>query len=109
MYRCGNMGHCGLQVYLYIQMQLCRKDTLKDWMAQRCSPDQRERTECLEVFLQIAEAVDFLHSKGLMHRDLKVDTHTLTLILTHARTHRRKNISIDLYYGLLFITSTNQE
>ncbi|XP_030211699.1 eukaryotic translation initiation factor 2-alpha kinase 3 [Gadus morhua] len=59
------------KVYLYIQMQLCRKDTLKDWMAQRCSPDQRERTECLEVFLQIAEAVDFLHSKGLMHRDLK--------------------------------------
>ncbi|XP_068608034.1 eukaryotic translation initiation factor 2-alpha kinase 3 [Brachionichthys hirsutus] len=59
------------KVYLYIQMQLCRKENLKDWMAQRCHPEQREHNQCLDIFLQIAEAVDFLHSKGLMHRDLK--------------------------------------
>lgn len=53
-------------------MQLCRKENLKDWMAQRCLPEQREHNQCLDIFLQIAEAVDFLHSKGLMHRDLKV-------------------------------------
>lgn len=68
-----------LQVYLYIQMQLCRKENLKDWMAQRCLPEQRENSQCLDIFLQIAEAVDFLHSKGLMHRDLKVNTHTHTV------------------------------
>lgn len=60
------------KVYLYIQMQLCRKENLKDWMSRRCTIEERERTECLQIFLQIAEAVDFLHSKGLMHRDLKV-------------------------------------
>lgn len=59
------------KVYLYIQMQLCRKENLKDWMAQRCQPEQREHNQCLDIFVQIAEAVDFLHSKGLMHRDLK--------------------------------------
>nr|XP_019961557.1 PREDICTED: eukaryotic translation initiation factor 2-alpha kinase 3 [Paralichthys olivaceus] len=59
------------KVYLYIQMQLCRKENLKDWMAQRCLSEQREHNQCLEIFLQIAEAVDFLHTKGLMHRDLK--------------------------------------
>lgn len=59
------------KVYLYIQMQLCRKENLKDWMSQRCLPEQREHNQCLDIFLQIAEAVDFLHSKGLMHRDLK--------------------------------------
>lgn len=59
------------KVYLYIQMQLCRKENLKDWMAQRCLPEQREHNQCLDIFVQIAEAVDFLHSKGLMHRDLK--------------------------------------
>ncbi|XP_006786007.1 eukaryotic translation initiation factor 2-alpha kinase 3 isoform X1 [Neolamprologus brichardi] len=59
------------KVYLYIQMQLCRKENLKDWMAQRCLLEQREHNQCLDIFLQIAEAVDFLHSKGLMHRDLK--------------------------------------
>lgn len=60
------------KVYLYIQMQLCRKENLKDWMNSRCTIEERERTMCLHIFLQIAEAVEFLHSKGLMHRDLKV-------------------------------------
>lgn len=72
-----------LQVYLYIQMQLCRKENLKDWMAQRCLPEQREHNQCLGIFLQIAEAVDFLHSKGLMHRDLKVNT----LSTIHAKVY----------------------
>ncbi|XP_029973073.1 eukaryotic translation initiation factor 2-alpha kinase 3 [Salarias fasciatus] len=64
-------GQPSPKVYLYIQMQLCRKENLKDWMAQRCLPEHREHNQCLDIFLQIAEAVDFLHSKGLMHRDLK--------------------------------------
>lgn len=62
-----------MQVLLYIQMQLCRKENLKDWMSQRSFPEQREHNQCLDIFLQIAEAVDFLHGKGLMHRDLKVN------------------------------------
>ncbi|XP_036867963.2 eukaryotic translation initiation factor 2-alpha kinase 3 isoform X2 [Manis javanica] len=59
------------KVYLYIQMQLCRKENLKDWMNSRCTIEERERGVCLHIFLQIAEAVEFLHNKGLMHRDLK--------------------------------------
>ncbi|XP_036111539.1 eukaryotic translation initiation factor 2-alpha kinase 3 isoform X1 [Molossus molossus] len=59
------------KVYLYIQMQLCRKENLKDWMNSRCHMEDRGRSTCLHIFLQIAEAVEFLHSKGLMHRDLK--------------------------------------
>ncbi|XP_075712413.1 eukaryotic translation initiation factor 2-alpha kinase 3 isoform X1 [Rhinoderma darwinii] len=59
------------KVYLYIQMQLCRKENLKDWMEARSAMEDRPRAESLNIFLQIAEAVQFLHSKGLMHRDLK--------------------------------------
>ncbi|KAF7710592.1 eukaryotic translation initiation factor 2-alpha kinase 3 [Silurus meridionalis] len=67
------------KVYLYIQMQLCRKENLKDWMAQRSQPNLREHSQCLAIFLQIAEAVDFIHSKGLMHRDLKPSNIFFTL------------------------------
>ncbi|XP_062852125.1 eukaryotic translation initiation factor 2-alpha kinase 3 [Trichomycterus rosablanca] len=67
------------KVYLYIQMQLCRKENLKDWMAQRSQPELREHSQCLDIFLQIAEAVDFIHSKGLMHRDLKPSNIFFTL------------------------------
>ncbi|XP_048398697.1 eukaryotic translation initiation factor 2-alpha kinase 3 isoform X2 [Stegostoma tigrinum] len=67
------------KVYLYIQMQLCRKETLKDWMNGRCQMEDRDRTECLKIFLQMADAVCFLHSKGLMHRDLKPSNIFFTL------------------------------
>ncbi|OCT99208.1 eukaryotic translation initiation factor 2-alpha kinase 3 isoform X1 [Xenopus laevis] len=67
------------KVYLYIQMQLCRKENLKDWMSVRCTLEERPQAESLHVFLQIAEAVQFLHSKGLMHRDLKPSNIFFTL------------------------------
>ncbi|XP_043554604.1 eukaryotic translation initiation factor 2-alpha kinase 3 isoform X2 [Chiloscyllium plagiosum] len=67
------------KVYLYIQMQLCRKETLKDWMNGRCQIEDRDRTECLKIFLQMADAVCFLHTKGLMHRDLKPSNIFFTL------------------------------
>ncbi|XP_072353746.1 eukaryotic translation initiation factor 2-alpha kinase 3 isoform X3 [Scyliorhinus torazame] len=67
------------KVYLYIQMQLCRKETVKDWMSVRCQMEDRDRTECLQIFLQMADAVCFLHIKGLMHRDLKPSNIFFTL------------------------------
>ncbi|CAH2299491.1 eukaryotic translation initiation factor 2-alpha kinase 3 [Pelobates cultripes] len=67
------------KVYLYIQMQLCRKENLKDWMSVRCTIEDRPRAESLHIFLQITDAVHFLHSKGLMHRDLKPSNIFFTL------------------------------
>ncbi|ESO96860.1 hypothetical protein LOTGIDRAFT_115590, partial [Lottia gigantea] len=56
-------------LYLYIQMQLCRRETLKDWLC--ANTLNRDRRTILDVFDQIVEAVDYVHSCGLMHRDLK--------------------------------------
>ncbi|XP_032806373.1 eukaryotic translation initiation factor 2-alpha kinase 3 isoform X2 [Petromyzon marinus] len=59
------------RLFLYIQMQLCRKDSLKEWLNSRTNAADRSRAECLTIFQQIVNAVQFLHVSGLMHRDLK--------------------------------------
>lgn len=56
--------------YLYIQMQLCRKQSLKDWLFE--SDKTVRANESLGIFKQIVEAVEYVHLKGLIHRDLKV-------------------------------------
>ena len=56
--------------YLYIQMQLCRKETLKDWLF--ANSFNRDSNTVLDIFDQIVSAVHYVHSMGLMHRDLKV-------------------------------------
>lgn len=55
--------------YLYIQMQLCRKESLKDWL-QKSEMDIRAN-QTFTIFKQIVEAVEYVHLKGLIHRDLK--------------------------------------
>lgn len=57
------------KVYLYIQMQLCMKHSLKDWLM---SNDLQKRDNAtLSIWRQIIEAVHYVHLKGLIHRDLK--------------------------------------
>lgn len=56
-------------MYLYIQMQLCRKESLKDWLVEN---RQRNPITILQMFKQIVCAVEYVHLRGLIHRDLKV-------------------------------------
>jgi translation initiation factor 2-alpha kinase 3 len=58
------------KMYLYIQMQLCMKTCLKDWLKEK---DLTLRNgETVEIWNQIIQAVHYVHLKGLIHRDLKV-------------------------------------
>lgn len=57
--------------YLYIQMQLCRRETLKDWLCASTN-EPRSSEEIWDMFGQIVSAVEYVHVSGLMHRDLKV-------------------------------------
>ena len=58
------------KLYLYIQMQLCRRESLKDWLNENTL--SRDRKQLVDIFDQILCAVDYIHECGLMHRDLKV-------------------------------------
>lgn len=58
------------KLYLYIQMQLCQPESLKDWL--NSNTLSRDKHQLLSMFHQIASAIGYVHQCGLMHRDLKV-------------------------------------
>nr|BAM36387.1 heme-regulated initiation factor 2 alpha kinase [Oplegnathus fasciatus] len=66
---------------LYIQMQLCER-SLKDWISDRNTKPKEEQTSrcpygCVDtehtlgLLRRILEGVEYIHSRGIMHRDLK--------------------------------------
>uniref|UniRef100_A0A8D2DCZ5 Eukaryotic translation initiation factor 2 alpha kinase 2 n=1 Tax=Sciurus vulgaris TaxID=55149 RepID=A0A8D2DCZ5_SCIVU len=55
---------------LFIQMELCDKGTLDQWIENR-RQNVPDKALALELFEQIAKGVDYIHSKELIHRDLK--------------------------------------
>lgn len=56
-------------VYLYIQMQLCKEESLKEWLT--LNRNCRSSGECVKIFHQVVNAVIYIHEQDLIHRDLK--------------------------------------
>jgi translation initiation factor 2-alpha kinase 3 len=55
-------------MYLYIQQELCHKRTLQHWLKiEKC----RNKLQVMKFFAEIVDAVEYVHSKKLIHRDLK--------------------------------------
>lgn len=55
---------------LFIQMEFCEKGTLGNWIEDRRGKENYQ-TESLIKFRQIVTGVEYIHSKGFIHRDLK--------------------------------------
>ncbi len=61
------------QPYLYIVMQLCKRETLKDWLEINKNLDAIERgAKAREIFQQICFGVDYIHQQKHIHRYLKI-------------------------------------
>lgn len=56
--------------YFYIRMELCDKDNLADWLLKNNMDSRKNKIS--PIFEQIVAAVNYIHRKGLIHRDLKV-------------------------------------
>uniref|UniRef100_H2Z6J2 non-specific serine/threonine protein kinase n=1 Tax=Ciona savignyi TaxID=51511 RepID=H2Z6J2_CIOSA len=64
-----------IHVVMYIQMQLCNT-TLKKWLVQRnqiltTKPDLSHVPASFCIFKQIIAALNYIHKKGMLHRDIK--------------------------------------
>ncbi|XP_035719157.1 eukaryotic translation initiation factor 2-alpha kinase-like [Vespa mandarinia] len=57
------------KMFLYIQMQLCQRLSLREWLKKEMNP--RDSSMILNIFHQIVDAVEYVHLQGLIHRDLK--------------------------------------
>jgi serine/threonine protein kinase len=65
-----------LRHILYIQMQLCGQKTLANFLSNskaRKTPggEEMDMHYALKLFLNVAKGVKYVHSQGLIHRDLK--------------------------------------
>ncbi|RWR99727.1 interferon-induced: double-stranded RNA-activated protein kinase-like protein, partial [Dinothrombium tinctorium] len=65
------MDHTILPKYLFISMELCKKETLENWFEN--NPFNRSRIISIKWFHQIIEALQYLHSKNYTHGDLKAN------------------------------------
>lgn len=96
------------KTFLYIQMELCQKESLKDWLFQN---QKREQKTTFNIFNDIVRAVEYVHDNQLMHRDLKV---CIILVLFSGKSDLKifcltYSIFFSIYLLWLHLAKLNEE
>ena len=68
--KCQSVVSPNPRTYMYIQMELCKKESLKDWLFANVT---RDCNQIYSFFNDIISAVEYVHDLALIHRDLKVN------------------------------------
>lgn len=61
------------------------EQTLKQWMCERTSATPLPVVT--EIFEQIVSGLDYIHSQGITHHDIKVDTYISLYFIYHIFLH----------------------
>ena len=64
--------------YVYLVMELCKNGELFQYVKQRSRPLSESETR--SVMMQLVRGLQYLHSNGIIHRDLKLSNLLLTEI-----------------------------
>jgi serine/threonine-protein kinase len=85
----------------YLVMELLSGETLRA----RVGKARTSRTEALDIIIQLAGALDYIHGRGIIHCDLKPEN----VFLSRVEGSRRRNLVKLLDFGLSWRNNTPAE